>query len=60
MSASTVTRTFETFSIRWDRGSTWSGYDSAAEAQAVVDFAAQHGSVGHVESRTFTAEVPVR
>lgn len=36
----TVTiRTYETFSVRWDRGSTWSGYASAAEAQAVVDFA---------------------
>jgi uncharacterized protein CbrC (UPF0167 family) len=56
-SAVTEIRTYENYSIRWERGSTWSGYQSRAEAQACVDFAALRGSVGTVEVTSFSVEV---
>lgn len=53
------TLTFEYFDIRWDRGSTWSPYDTAAEAQATIDFAkSKSGSTGHVVRVTFDVVVP--
>lgn len=53
MSATTF-RTFESFDIVWDRGSRWTNYDTAAEAQAVIDFAGDRsGSTGHVERKTW-------
>lgn len=52
------TRTYETVSIRWARGSVWSGGYTADEAQAVVDSAARRGGdIGTVEVSTFTVEI---
>lgn len=55
----TETRAYESFSIRWDRGSTWTGYDTRAEAEATIAFAATKGSgaTGWVERKTWTVEV---
>lgn len=50
------TRTYETFSIQFD-GSNWSGYDSAAEAQSVIDFGSRPGVVVR---KTWTVEVDPR
>lgn len=47
-------RTFESFDIRWDRGSTWTNYDTEAEAQAVI--AASSGG-GHVERKTWEVKL---
>ena len=47
----TIFRTYETFEIVWDRGSRWTGYDSAEEAQAVID-GTTHGE-GRVNRSTF-------
>lgn len=56
----TIIRTYATYEIHWDRGSRWTGFRSAAEAQATVDFAASRpdGSIGHVVERQFTVEIP--
>lgn len=51
------TRTYETISIRWARGSVWSGGYTRDEAQAVVDKAAARGEVGTVEVTPFTVEI---
>lgn len=45
-----VVRTYELHDIVWVRGSRWTGYDTRAEAQAVIDFAGQDGKV---VTRTF-------
>lgn len=51
----TTFRTYETFEIRWiERRSTWTGYDSAAEAQAVIDGSPAEGVVVR---RTFEVEI---
>lgn len=51
-------RTYEQFAIAWADGSRWTGYESAAEAQATVDFAAGRGGrVGTVERTTFDVEL---
>jgi len=47
-------RTYENFRIRWDRGSTWSGYDTAEQAQHVIDYAT---SDGHVERHEWDAVI---
>jgi hypothetical protein len=31
-----IERSYETFAIEWNDGSRWSGYESAAEAEAVA------------------------
>jgi hypothetical protein len=54
MSETTTYRTFESFDIAWDRGSRWTNYDSAAEAQAIIDHAATiSGQGGQVVRRTW-------
>lgn len=45
-----LVRTYELHDIAWARGSRWTGYDTRAEAQAVIDFAGQDGKV---VTRTF-------
>lgn len=45
-------RTYETFSVRWDRGSVWSNY-TADQAAALI---AKGG--GTVERQTFEVRVP--
>lgn len=52
--ALTIYRTFESFDIVWARGSRWTSYDSAVEAQAIIDHAATiDGQAGTVERRTW-------
>lgn len=52
----TVTRTYESFDIAWDRGSLWTNYESAAEAQAVIDGS---DAGGHVVRRTWEQTWPI-
>jgi hypothetical protein len=47
-------RTFELFDISWDRGSKWTAFDTADEAQAVIDGSP---SSGEVVRRTWEVEV---
>lgn len=47
-----ITRTYETFSIEWTDGSRWSGYDSADEAQRVIDAVVAYRT-GVVARKTF-------
>lgn len=49
-------RTYETFAIRFPRGSVWSGYETAAEAEAIVARAGE----GEIVRSTFTVEVDPR
>lgn len=69
MTESVLIRTYELFDISWvnhdeETGGTyksrWTGYQTAAEAQAVVDYAAGQGSgrVGTVERRTWDTIIP--
>lgn len=54
-------RTYETFEIQWGRGSRWSNYSSAAEAQAVIDGAVLRGSDrGEVVAHRFSVELDPR
>lgn len=64
-----ITRTYEKHAIRWTcvdpidgqtYTSRWTGYRSAAEAQATVDFAAERGSdrTGVVETTEFEVTFP--
>ena len=46
----TTTRTFRHYLIEWDRGSIWSFYSTAAEAQAQID---QSANTGRVVARDF-------
>lgn len=51
----TETRTYAIYEIRWNRGSTWSGYESRQEAEAIL----QRGdNLGQVTERTFSVDVP--
>ena len=50
----TVIRTYESFEIVWDRGSRWTNYGSAAEAQAIIDGS---GQAGHVHRHTFEVTI---
>ena len=50
----TETRTYELFDILWDRGSTWTAFDTRGEAQAVIDGSPSEGTVVR---RTWTVEV---
>ncbi len=43
--STTIVRTYESFDIAWERGSTWTNYETAAEAQAVIDGSGQAGTV---------------
>lgn len=54
-----VRRFYETFVVRWDDGAAWSGFRTAAEAQEILDFAAEHGSgrTGTVERNEFSVVV---
>jgi hypothetical protein len=49
-------RTYENFTIKWDRGSKWSGYSTYEEAQRTL-----HSSTdgGQIHSRRWEVEVPV-
>lgn len=49
-------RTFETCSIRWERGSEWTGYDRA-DAEAVIASAAERGDVGLLVVKTWDVEI---
>ncbi len=58
MTKTTIIRTFQKVSIQWDRGSVWSGYEDAEQAQATVDFAASRGGdVGHVLVEEYEVEL---
>jgi hypothetical protein len=48
--ATMIIRTYEWFEIVWERGSRWTNYRTAAEAQAVIDGS---GAAGTVERHTF-------
>lgn len=48
-------RRFETFRVRWANGASWSGYDTAGEADAAV--AALPHRAGTVERATWTVEL---
>jgi hypothetical protein len=47
---SSIIRTYESFEIVWERGSRWTNYSTAAEAQAIIDGC---GSAGTVRRHTF-------
>jgi len=49
-------RTYESFSIRWDRGSVWTSY-TLEQAQATVAYAAKQGSHGTIERYTWNVVV---
>jgi len=52
-------RTYELFDIYWDRGSRWTGYQTEADAQAVIDSAAAHaGDSGRIVRRTWDVTIP--
>lgn len=56
----TVTRTYESFDVAWDRGSRWTNYDTAAEAQAVIDGSPSTGKVvRNVWTHTWPADSPL-
>lgn len=58
MPTTTEVRTYETVSINWSDGATWSGGYTEAEAEAAVKFAREHsGRMGVVAVSTFTVEV---
>lgn len=58
MTTSTTTvrtfRTYELFDISWDRGSRWNAYDTADEAQRIIDGSPESGTVVR---RTWEVEV---
>jgi hypothetical protein len=49
-----TTRTYESFDIRWADGATWTNWDSADEAQGIIDRSTREGTVVR---RTFTVQV---
>jgi hypothetical protein len=61
MSTTTTFRTFESFDIRWNRGSTWTNFDTAAEAQAIIDSSVARGDDGgEVVRKSFEIELDPR
>jgi hypothetical protein len=51
----TETRTYGIYSIRWNKGSVWSGYQTRQEAEAVLN---RGDNLGQVMERTFSVDVP--
>jgi hypothetical protein len=49
-------RTYHSFRIVWDDRAEWTGYDTAEQAQAVIDGASRNGTV--VEKRWTVAVNP--
>ena len=52
----TIIRTYENYTIVWDRGSSWSGYRTWDEAQATLEYAFD-GQTGHIEAHQWEVEV---
>jgi len=47
-------RTFESLSIRWEDGASWSSYDSAAECERIIAGASRKGTI---ERKTWEARI---
>lgn len=53
-------RSFELFDIEWSNGSTWTGYDTEAEAQRVASSPGIIDRTGTVVRRTWEIELDER
>lgn len=56
--SATLIRTFETFDIRWERGSTWTNFTEAEAAERIAFSVARGGDGGEVIRRTFDVRIP--